>query len=247
MGDKIKASIIDDEQKALDLLDDMLGSHDEVEVVDKIKHPHQAFQSLVKHKPELIFLDIQMPYKDGFDLLDDFRHLSFRPDIIFTTSYEKHAIQAFKYSVFDYLLKPIDPEDLFKSIERYKKHRTHLDTGTQQTAPLLPESTQKLKFQSCEGIVFYEKNEILYAEASRNYTILHLTHSRQSWITMNLGKVEKLLEFPPFYRISRSVIINTSYLTRIYKKKNLCELENDGQRHELPIPTKNISLLNQKL
>jgi two-component system LytT family response regulator len=244
MAEKIRAVLIDDEHKGLKVMEKLLSTHKEIDVVGKVDDTDKVLQSIIKNKPELVFLDIQMPQKDGFEILHELQNLSFTPKVIFTTAYDQYAVKAFCEEVVDYLLKPIDLEELYKAIEKYKKYKAN--TYQKQTQPIHTQDS-KIKFYSCDGIVFYNKEEILYAEAEKNYSFLYATRNRTEHLTMNLGKLEKMLASPPFYRISRSIIINTNYLRKVNRKRQECILEYKGELFKFHIPQKKIKDLNNFL
>jgi two-component system LytT family response regulator len=190
-----------------------------------------------------------MPRMDGFQVLEALKPLYAKPRVIFTTSYDEYAIKAIRYAVFDYLLKPVQKQELADAIERFRQQRDQRFSFNHELYKIKQEleNGKKLKFNSCDGIVFYHKDEIFYAEAKRSYSILFFSGGRKQYLSMNLGKLEEILTYPPFFRLSRSIIINTHYLMKVDKKKQQCTLQKDREIYTLHIPSKKISELNSLL
>jgi DNA-binding LytR/AlgR family response regulator len=247
MDTNIKSILIDDEPKALKLLQNKLSYFKEIDILEKIDKPEDAVHSVIKNEPDLVFIDIHMPRMDGFQVLDELKRFTNLPFIIFTTAYDCYAIKAIRYYAFDYLLKPINNEELLRAITRYKKRNIGISSFQNKSRKIVGENENKIKFNSDEGIIFYDRDEIFYIQAQRNYSLLFLTNDREQQITLNLGKIEEKLRFPPFYRISRSVIINTNYIKKIHKRKKLCILKHREKSATIEIPSKKINQLNKLL
>jgi len=245
----IRVVLVDDEQHALDDLISLLETFEAVEIAAVCKNPTDAVKIVEQNTPDLLFLDIQMPRMDGFQVLEALKPLYVKPHVIFTTSYDEYAIKAIRYAVFDYLLKPLQKEELTAAIERFKQKRERSFSFNYELRKIKQEleNGKKLKFNSCDGIVFYHKDEIIYAEARRSYSILFFSEGRKQYLSMNLGKLEEILTYPPFFRLSRSIIINTHYLMKVDKKKHQCVLQNHREFYTLHIPSKKISELNSLL
>jgi two-component system LytT family response regulator len=222
----LKAVIIEDEEESLDLLKNLLYQDKLAEVVGSESDPGKAIDLIISVSPDLIFLDIKMPGKSGFDILDDLRRIrSVNPYIIFTTAYDEFAIKAFDYAAFDYLLKPIEPNRLRETIFRCIDNRK---AGIAQQTERLLSSYNKLMFRNISGIVFIDPTEIIYIEASGNYSVFYLGNNRTETVTTLLGKVEDKLPADKFFRISRSFIINLEYLKKINTKILQCILVRNG-------------------
>jgi two-component system LytT family response regulator len=222
----IRAVIIEDEEKSLTLLKNLLVSNGLAEIAGATSDPDKAVDLVVSLNPDILFLDIKMPGKSGFDVLDDLRKISsVKPYIVFTTAYDEFAIKAFEYAAFDYLLKPVEPQRLRDTILRCIDSRR---TGLGQKPELLLGSYKKLMFRNMSGIVFFDPEEIVYIEASGNYSVFHLSNSRTETVTTLLGKVEDQLSHDRFFRISRSFVINLDYLKKVNNKQLQCILIKNG-------------------
>lgn len=241
----VKAVIVEDEEESLALLQHLLISSGLAEVTGATSDPNKATDLVVSLNPDLLFLDIRMPGKSGFEILDDLRKISsVRPYIVFTTAFDEFAIKAFEYAAFDYLLKPVEPHRLHDTILRLIDCRR---SGTQQRSEMLLESYKKLMFRSISGMVFFHPGEIVYIEASGNYSIFHLINNRSETVTSLLGKVEDQLSQDKFFRISRSFVINLDYLKKINNKQLHCVLVKNGFEFKCEISRDRIGELVERM
>ena len=251
----IRCILIDDEVPAIRNLEKLLADIPEIEIVDTIPLPEKALAQIRKKKPDLLFLDIQMPGIDGFSLAKKLKENSLFPGIIFVTGHDEFAIQAIRHSAFDFLPKPVDQSDLKEAIHRFqleKKEKSIPEQESQftrQIETLLARVSgqQKLKFSTTSGFILIDPDDILYLQADWNYTELHYNSSKKELITQNLGLVETVLPSAGFFRISRSIIINTAYLTKVNRKKRSAVLIKEGQEYSFKIPLLNIRKLERFL
>ena len=247
MDNPIKTVIVDDEQQARDMLEHLLMEIPGVEIMAKAENVQEGLKAIRKYTPELIFLDIEMPGADGFTLLNDLKINQISCDIIFITAYNQYAIQAIKYAAFDYLLKPVDRNDLLQSIERYRQKK--VDSTVADKIDVLLEhlkEQKKIRLNTRAGYVLINPEHILYCEADSNYTIIHFINGSRETSTMHLGKLEEL--FPKkFIRISRFHLINSSFLYKVNRKERFCTLENDSESIQLPIPVRKLKQLEYLL
>ncbi len=247
MNNPIRTVIVDDEQQARDMLERLLNEIPGVEIMAKAENVQEGMKAIQKYTPELIFLDIEMPGADGFALVNELKSNQIHCDIIFVTAHNQYAIQAIKQAAFDYLLKPVDRNDLLQSIERYRQKRT--DSSVVEKMDVLLEhlkGEKKIRLNTRAGFVLIDPAHILYCEADSNYTVIHLTNGVCETSSLNLGKLEVL--FPDnFIRISRVHLINPSYLYKVNRKNRLCILDNDGEAILLPIPVRKLKHLEYLL
>lgn len=212
---RIKAIIIDDESMARSLLNAMLTNHcPEIEIVDECKDLASGVKSIHKNKPQLVFLDIEMPGHSGLELLDFFDEKEVDFSIIFTTAYNHYAIQAFKLSAVDYLLKPIEPEELENAIERYKKNTDKKDYSVlkqnlSDTSPL------KIGLPTSNSIKFVNVDDIIYLKADGSYTHVFIKNGISVTVCKNLKYFEDILISSPgqFFRCHKSYIVNISTIS----------------------------------
>ena len=218
--EKNKAIIIDDELSSLQNLQQKLAEFcPTVTVVATAQKPEDAILLINHHKPDVIFLDIEMPKMNGFEMLNNIKEKSFQ--IIFTTAYDQYAIKAIKYAAFDYLLKPVDIEELKTAVSRAG------NTETQQTKKqieLLQQNMEhpkkqlnKLAIPTLEGLLFFDINDIIHLEANSNYTFIHFSGKPKITASKTLKEFEDILPEDIFFRTHHSHLINLNYIKRYIK------------------------------
>lgn len=217
----IRTIIVEDEQQSREVLELMLRKyHDIITVIDSCATPRKALESIKKHNPDLVFLDIEMPAMNGFQMLQKLDNISFR--IIFTTAYNKYAINAIKINALDYLLKPIDNEELQKAIQKCKLELDEKNSNLKMNE-LLKNMRQKssmdakLTLSSLDGTRFINMKDIIRLEASGRYTKFHLVNKEVIVASRTLGDFEKTLVANDFFRIHESHIVNLSFIDRFSK------------------------------
>lgn len=217
----IKAILIDDEKNALEMLEWQLQNYcPEVQIMALCKDADEGIAAVQKHSPHLVFLDIEMPRKNGFEVLLQFPKPNF--DVIFTTAYDQFAIKAFKFSALDYLLKPVDADDLVTAVNRFQQKQRHSQFENQLEI-LLDQYKQpklapgKLAFATQEGIVFIKPENVVRCESSSNYTTLYFADKSKLIISKTLKEVEDLLQPYGFLRVHHSHLINLQLVSRYVK------------------------------
>jgi two-component system, LytTR family, response regulator len=225
-GPIIKTIIIDDEMSAILLLEEMLSKIDRVSVAGHAMDVASGVSLVLHHRPDIIFLDIKLNDENGFDLIRRLKDYDENPFIVMVTGYDEFGLEAIKAGAFDYILKPVDPEELLKVISRYRLKQAKLA----QT-----ETIKKIRFNTLGGFILINPEEILYCKAEANYTDIFLISQQKHTISLNIGNIEKILIQPKFFRISRSIIINIKYLTEINRGKRLCTLSADHFSYSLTI------------
>lgn len=207
----MKAIIIDDETKARQLLQAMLQDYcPEVTVVAEADDLPNGIKAIKRHAPDVVFLDIEMPGHSGLELLDFFTEDEVNFQIIFATAYNQYAIKAFKLSAVDYLLKPIDSDQLVDAVARAKKQQEKQITNYQLLKhQLSTDSKGKLALPQANGIKFIPFGDILFFKGDRAYTEIHCTDGQMLLASRNLHYFEEALESTPqFFRSHRSYIVN---------------------------------------
>ncbi|RYY59389.1 MAG: response regulator transcription factor [Chitinophagaceae bacterium] len=214
----IRTIIIEDEPGSRDMLAMMLKRHaDDIEIIDSCSNPTDGIISIGKNRPDLVFLDIQMPKMTGFEMLKKIDPIDF--EVIFTTAYDQYAINAIRISALDYLLKPIDGEDLAAAIEKYKKRQSVNKPG-QQFENLFNNLLNKnpldktLALSASDGISFIKMSDILRVEANGRYAKFHLLSKETILVSKTLGDYEEILSANQFYRIHDSSIINLNHVKK---------------------------------
>jgi two-component system, LytTR family, response regulator len=228
----LRAIIIDDEQKGIDTIKILCGKFiPDVNIVAEATKPVDAIALIENYKPEIVFLDIQMPGLDGFELLEKLSWQDF--NLVFTTAHQEYALKALKNNAIDYLLKPIDHEDLVKAVARIKHKLEANDLATKfnynellQTMAL--SQRQKIILQSRSGIESLDTNDILMLEATSSHTRV-LVPQREILTTKRLKDFETELctKELGFMRIHHSYIINLKKTLRYLKNSEEIVLQND--------------------
>lgn len=215
-----KTLIIDDEQLARQRLKRLLKPFEEFDIIGEAINGANGLEQIETLKPELIFLDIEMPVLNGFEMLSRLQH---QPKVVFTTAYDQYAIKAFEEDSIDYLLKPIEAERLAKTVKK-------LQQGMQQPAPALPLETlmqqlfvkkelKTLTVKIGDKILLIKLSDIVYIEAEDKYVFLHTTDGRKHLTDFTITALEEKLP-EAFIRIHRSTIINTEHIKEIRKGFN---------------------------
>lgn len=212
----MKSVIIDDEAGSRNNLKFLLERFcPQVEIVGWAADAEEGLSLITTEEPDLVFLDIEMPEQDGFQLIEKLPSYN-RPKIIFTTAYEQYAVKAFKVSAVDYLLKPIDIDELKATVQRIEKEMNMAWKEAMQR--FKEESHKKLVIPHQSGITFLEESEIICLEANRNYTEIHTRNDKKIMVAKTLGDFEDLLTTGTFFRAHRSFIINLQALEQWVNK-----------------------------
>jgi DNA-binding LytR/AlgR family response regulator len=242
----IRALIVDDEERARDLLEKLLIRIPGILVCGKAASADDALEMVIAEQPDLVFLDVQMPGKTGFDLVDYLQKYMPCTRVIFVTAHAEFAIPAFKVSAFDYLLKPVMMDQLNDTILRFKaeklKHQQEKNNISEAETEKKP---SRLKFNTRNGYILISPDEIIYCEADVNYTMFYFGNNNREVVTVNLGRTEQILTPWSFYRISRSVLINPMYLRKADRQKKKCLLEKGTEKIWLDIPPNHIRKLEK--
>lgn len=237
----MRAIIVDDEAKSRRFLKALCGEYcKDLEIVGLAASVSEARVLLQEQSPDIIFLDIRMPVENGFMLLED-RIDADDYQVIFTTAYDEYVLKAFKYSAIDYLLKPIEIEELIHAVERcaqklqmknQNKRLNHLKKS------LYLNDTETIALATLEGYTFVRCDEIIRCEAKGNYTQLYFKDDSNLLLTKTLKHFDELLSEKGFFRVHRSNLINLKFVRKFLKGKQ-CAIEMiDGQQVEVSIRRK---------
>lgn len=217
----MKAVIIDDEKDSRDILANYIGKYcPEITVCGFGESVETGLKAIKEFQPDIVFLDIEMPYGNGFDLLDKAQDIEF--ETIFVTAFDHYAMQALNQSASYYLLKPIDIEELIKAVEKIKTERAEKNY-TQHAKVLIDNlkqgATQKIMLPTMEGFEIVNISSILYCEAQDNFTKFYFEEQKPLLICRTLKYFEDILKGYHFIRIHRSYLINPEYVIRYNKGK----------------------------
>lgn len=216
----IKTLIIDDEAYARELLKQQLEAYCTglVEVVGLAGSAIEGLKLINQHGPQLVFLDVEMPMGSGFDLLElaGDRHF----EVIFTTAYQQYALKALKNKAMDYLLKPIDADELILTVKKASRFFAEKEV----TVPEL--QRQKIRLHSFKETVLVTMSDILYLEADGRYSSVHLTGGGKYVVTRNIGEFEEELVAHRFFRIHKSLLVNLEKVSSLHRDHEKIELQN---------------------
>lgn len=216
----INAIVVDDETDALEGLKMLLEKFcPDIRIIGDSTEIGDAVRLLSEKKPELLFLDIELGKGTAFDLLAKVGKIDFM--IIFTTAHERYMIQAIRASAFDYLLKPVDPEELIAAVSRYKAVRSRQQQWASEALFPVPlkNDCKKIGVPTTAGIQFIRTDDIVRLEASSNYTYVHVCQHKPLLVTRTLKAFETVLPEQKFIRIHQSHIVNVEFLSS-YDKSN---------------------------
>ncbi|NNG11149.1 MAG: response regulator transcription factor [Arenibacter sp.] len=231
----LEAVLVDDEIKALQSLSwELTNFSDEIKVVASFTDPIEALQYLERNPPDCLFLDIEMPTMDGFQFIQKIKTKEF--PVVITTAYNQYAIKALKNEAIDYLLKPIDTDDLNATIAKIKKFNSKNYTAEKLEKILLKfnsDSLQKKITINTDGkLLFLQSEEILFAESDGNYSTLFLSDGQKILLTKKLKEVNQLLPKDTFFRIHNSYIINLNKIKEFLKTDGYVILQSN---HKIPV------------
>jgi len=217
----IKTVIIDDEENNIGTLQSLLTQFcPEIEIIGTAGNAKQAFTIINELQPQLVFLDIEMPMGNGFDLLEKLMPVNF--EVIFVTAFDQYAITAFKYAALDYLLKPVSIDDLKRAVNRSAIRIAEKNVNNRIESLIAnfrseAQGLKKIGLPTAEGLVFEEIENIMHLQAESNYTLVYIRNKKKMTITKSLKEFEDLLPASIFCRLHHSHIVNLNYITKYYK------------------------------
>lgn len=225
----ITAIIIDDEKNAQEVLAWQIKQYcPQIELLGCAGNVADGIKMIHETDPQLLFLDIEMPVQNGFDLLEAFENPNF--DIIFTTAYNQYAIKAFKFSAFDYLLKPIDADDLKNAVIRYagKKGHSVKEQLKVLAAQLQYKSPNRIAIPSNDGLMMVKPEQIVRCESESNYTKVFLDTKQKIVVAKTLKDMEDVLTGFGFYRIHHSHLVNLTHVQSYIRSDGGYVMMSDG-------------------
>jgi len=225
-----KVLIIDDEKRIRDFVKRMIDSFNlDVEVFTDGENVETGIESINRIQPDIVFLDIQMPDGTGFDLLNRVKDKKF--ELIFITAFQEYAIMAIKFSALDYILKPIDDEELKTALQNamdtvdFKKEDSQFEALTHN---LQTNQKRKLVLKTQESVHVVDLSEIIRCEADKNYTFFYLNNGKKILVSRTLKDFETLLSNHGFFRVQQSHLINLEYIERYDKHEGGSVIMRDG-------------------
>jgi two-component system LytT family response regulator len=236
MDRQLIALIVDDEESARKLLNKLLEETSCFKEIRTASSVNNANSEMTLFEPDLVFLDIKMPGKDGFSFINDLKLNFHNPEVVFVTAYEHYAIKALRSQAFDYLLKPVNRKDLKLCITRFIEHKTL--SGPKEThinIKIPKDAIPRIRVNSRTGTLFINPSSILYCKADGNYTTI-CTGSKQHLCSLNIGKVQEMLPGNGFIRVGRSHIVNYEFITMLDRKESSVTLVRDSESVTIRLP-----------
>lgn len=216
----IKAIIIDDEKNGAEVLQLLLEQNcPTINIIAIKNNPEEGIEAILTLKPDLVFLDIEMPTATGFDVIEATKAHPY--EVVFTTAYEHYAIKAFKAQATDYLLKPIDVDELIQTIEVVEEKLMHSPNAIMKefakTDTSMSLKNKKISIPTAEGILLVLPDELFYLESDSNYTKIYLTDGRKIVVSKTLKYLEELFTNTVFYRAHSSFLVNLNHVDTYIK------------------------------
>ena len=228
--------IIDDEQSAIDAIETILLDFCPlIEIIAKSNNPVEAIKLINEKKPDIIFLDINMPQINGFELLNIIQERTF--EVIFTTAYEEYAVKAFRANAIDFILKPVSISEVVeacnKAISKLNLENKNLLKYKHLLESISVQNEAKISFPTFEGIVFLTRSEIIRAEADLSYTILWLQNQKKLVVSKNISEIEKTINDINFFRVHKSHLVNLKHVNKYNLKDGGEIILSDNSKVEL--------------
>ncbi|OUS01391.1 DNA-binding response regulator [Flavobacteriales bacterium 33_180_T64] len=243
----IKAVIVDDEPKAIQGLSwELTNFSNDIEIIKTFSNPEEAIIYLNTTTPDCLFLDIQMPTMDGFQFLEKLSNKDF--PVVITTAYDEYAIKALKHEAIDYLLKPIDSDDLEDTIQKIKKFNSRSISSSKIEEVLLSFNEKfdkkKITINTDGKLIFLDIEDIIFVESDGNYSTIVTTKQQNIVITKKLKEVDAILPEHYFFRIHNSFIINLNKIKEFIKSEGYVVMESN---HKIPVARQRKSDFLEKL
>ncbi|MEM7375671.1 MAG: LytTR family DNA-binding domain-containing protein [Bacteroidota bacterium] len=215
----LKAVLVEDEKNSQELIKDLINEYCEgIEVVGIGGSVAEGLSVIAEHKPDILFLDIELPDGDGFQILEQTEYKDF--EVIFTTAYDQYAMKAFKFSATDYLLKPVDIDELQSAVERVKTKANNEPESDQseklsvliQNIRQINQPLKRIVLPTSNGFTVVNPEDIIRCESDRNYTFIFLKDKRRILVSRTIKEYDEMLTDYNFFRIHQSHLINLHYL-----------------------------------
>ncbi len=240
----MKAIVVEDELfPRLTLVQKLIEYHPDIEIIDQCEDADSAMKAILAHRPDVVFLDIQLKEKDSMWLLEQLSSATELPYIIFTTAYDtpEFLLKAIKFAAVDYLLKPVDIIELSAAIKKVKD-RINEQNGQLKFIPLAPEPPKTFAFHTYNSTLVLKASDILYVVADGNYCNMFLTTGNEETIFERLGEIEHKLTGTSIIRAGKSHLVNKNYVYKLEHKKRICVLQTpQGTQYRLNLSASGIS------
>lgn len=217
----LKCILVDDEINSLEMMEWLLKTYcPEVEILALCNSAKEGIDAINRLDPEIVFLDINMPEMNGFDMLEQVKNHSF--EIVFCTAHDQFAIKAFKFAAINYLLKPVDPDDLKTTIQRIAEKRINISEDQysllmQKLNRSSKSAPNRIALTTNEGLIFVETRDIVYCKAESNYTTVILSDNKKITVSRVLKELDEVLSGPEFFRVHSSFLIGINHVKKFIR------------------------------
>jgi two-component system, LytTR family, response regulator len=228
----IRCVLVDDEIQSLVMMEWLLKTYaPQVKIEALCSDAQKGIEEIKRHRPDLVFLDIEMPHMNGFDMLEQFDELFF--DVVFTTAYDQFAIKAFRYSALNYLLKPVDPDDLKETIRRVEHRKMvplkeQMDVLMQSIREAGRQPLARIALTTADGMLFVATEEIVFCESDSNYTTVVMKGGQKILVSKTLKDIDETLSGNNFYRIHNSFLVNLNHIKKYVRGDGGYVIMDDG-------------------
>ncbi|MFC5044735.1 LytR/AlgR family response regulator transcription factor [Aquimarina hainanensis] len=234
MSISLSCIIIEDDHGTRDMIRELLErSFDDIKIVAEASEIEEAKKKIISYQPDFVILDINLKDGNSFELLRSFENIQFK--IIFVTSFSTYAIEAFRFSAIDYVMKPFDPQVLLQAVEKVQKEHQNEQYQLQIRSlldNLQPSGDKKIVLKNADAIYVVPLAEIIYAKSDNNYTTFFTKDQREILVSRSLKRYEEDLKNHSFFRVHQTFLINLAYITSFYKKREEVILD---QKHAIPV------------
>ncbi|MDB4582473.1 LytTR family DNA-binding domain-containing protein [Draconibacterium sp.] len=235
--------IVDDEPEARFLLSSLLSEIKNVRVIGEADNAEKALYYLVEHYPNLLILDINLPDKSGIELVKLLRKRNVDVPVVFVSAYKEFAIEAIRNEVYDFILKPVDRNELKKVIEKYQRlDKKDLPAKLMEVLNSIKENSQ-IRLNSNNSYILINPLEIVYCESEDGYTKMYLSNGKTEISNSSLSQIENKIKNFDFYRLGRSILLNKNHIRAINKSTNKCVLTTNETSWEISASRKSIKEL----
>lgn len=240
----IRVVVIDDEIGSVELMEQIIAGFKELKLVGTACDAIRGLQVIQRTKPDMVFLDINMPGISGLELAEMMLNTNLNPKIVFVTAYNTFYLEAIHAAAFDYLLKPVDPDDVTLLLQRYSSTSNQQKSGTTANHETF---TQKVRLNVRTGFLLVEPAEIVIIQADGNYSDIHLLGGEKVYVSQAIGQFCELLPSDMFIRVSRSALINMKYLWKVDRKTRLVTLKAGEQQFQTTITRDHLNELEERV
>lgn len=234
-----KVIIADDEDCAIEALEQLLVYFSNYSIIKTITDPSEIIPAIVELQPDLVLLDICMNKLSGIEVMKEVKALAIPLQIIFVTAYPEYAVEAFECNACDFLIKPVTMPRLSKALSHFERHnKTNMHSSDS------PAKNEILRFNTKQGFILIKTHDIVCLEADQVYTSIRTIENRTLLVSQNIGKIEQLLPEDNFIRVSRSAIVNMSFISEICRKSKNCTLRWDSKSYIIKLSKSGIDRLD---